>query len=155
MGCLGLQEYYKKMFGMKRLRYRDQPDVSSVCSLYGAARSPRVCVPPAVRMRKMTPEYRDGMLAAGQVHEPFHGQVTTCTRLSAACLRWVHVTVAWHQTVTRSLTASCMPPAGYGPEDQGYFSLELTYNYGKVRALCGEDCCASLYIVKPQHGANQ
>ena len=26
-----LQDYYKKMFGMKRLRYRDQPDVGSVC----------------------------------------------------------------------------------------------------------------------------
>lgn len=35
---LGLQEYYKKMFGMKRLRYRDQPDVSCMCSGRAAAR---------------------------------------------------------------------------------------------------------------------
>ena len=28
-----LQDYYKKMFGMKRLRYRDQPDVGSVCAV--------------------------------------------------------------------------------------------------------------------------
>lgn len=28
------EEYYKKMFGMKRLRYRDQPDVSNMhCAL--------------------------------------------------------------------------------------------------------------------------
>jgi lactoylglutathione lyase len=55
------EEYYKKMFGMKRLRYRDQPD-DKYTNLF----------------------------------------------------------------------------MGYGPEDQGYFSLELTYNYGKESYDVGE-----------------
>jgi hypothetical protein len=90
------------------------------------------------------------MVAAGQVHEPVHGQVTTCAWPSAACLQcaWGQVTEeVRHSGVGSSLTGCCMPPAGYGPEDQGYFSLELTYNYGKVSTLCSRISC----LCKPRH----
>jgi hypothetical protein len=51
------------------------------------------------------------------------------------------VATLWHEGVRSPSTKSCMLPAGYGPEDQGYFSLELTYNYGKVCMLCSEGSC--------------